>query len=182
MNWLSVLSFVQTNNDLDNEREKLIREIKEKIYNEIKKQVDVYRNQELEKLEREKEKQLKEFKKMEQAIKIYESKIDDETIKELEEIKKQDYELFILLRRELVKDLSLRVVEGYENKKELQKAREEFLKEIEKAKQEINKEFDRIIQEEYNKFLESDEYRKIVNDTNRQIDEAKQQNLILSLI
>lgn len=172
----------QDNNEFENQRQKAIEEAKRQIYNEIKRQIDVYRSEELKKLEQEKQKQLQEFEKMEKAIKLYESKIDNETIKELEEIKKQDYELFILLRRELAKDLSLRVVEGYENKKELQKAREEFLKEIEKAKQEINKEFDRIIQEEYNKFLESDEYRKIVNDINRQIDEAKQQNLILSFI
>ncbi len=172
----------QDNNDFENQRQEAIEEAKRQIYNEIKRQIDVYRSEELKKLEQEKQKQLQEFEKMEKAIKLYESKIDNETIKELEEIKKQDYELFILLRRELVKDLSLRQVEGYEYKKELQKAREEFLKEIEKAKQEINKEFDRIIQEEYNKFLESDEYRKIVNDINRQIDEAKQQNLILSLI
>lgn len=172
----------QDNNEFENQRQEAIEEAKRQIYNEIKRQIDVYRSEELKKLEQEKQKQLQEFEKMEEAIKLYESKIDNETIKELEEIKKQDYELFILLRRELAKDLSLRQVEGYEYKKELQKAREEFLKEIEKAKQEINKEFDRIIQEEYNKFLESDEYRKIVNDINRQIDEAKQQNLILSLI
>lgn len=182
MNKLALLTLVNDINNLERQRTEAIEDAKKQVYNEIAKEINLYRNEELNKLEQEKQKQLEEFKKMEQAIKIYESKIDEETIKELNEIKKIDYNLFKILRSELVKDLSLRQVESYQYKKELQQAKEEFLKDIEKAKQEINKEFDKIIKEEYEKFLQSQEFKDIERKTNEEFDKEKSNTLLFNVM